>query len=145
VHHVQQRRLTLTAEAYLSQCEIVSSGNHTCDISVIKITFDDDVAIEWAIQNSRMLRNSAKNLGQEENHIPHHVNTIRQQTRVTIAKDVVCMLVEIDAQNADTTTVNLWIDKLKVSLGSEHTHVVFKCMQESYLTGTKDTCVCGNS
>jgi hypothetical protein len=85
-----------------------------------------------------MLRNSAKNLGQEENHIPHHVNTIRQQTRVTIAKDVVLMLVEIAAQNADTTTVNLWIDSLKVSLGSEHTNAVFKCMQEAYLADTKD-------
>jgi hypothetical protein len=138
VHHAQQRRLTLAAEEYLSQCEIVSSGNHTCDISAIKIAFDDDVAIEWAIQNSRMLRNSPKNLGQEENHIPHHGNTIRQQTRVTIAKDVGRMLVEIAAQNADTTTVNLWIDPLKVSLGSEHTHAVFKCMQEAYLAGTKD-------
>ncbi len=36
--------------------------------------------------------------------------------------------------------VNLWIDALKVSLGSEHTHVVFKCMQEAYLAGTKDAC-----
>jgi hypothetical protein len=85
-----------------------------------------------------MLRNSAKNLGQEENHIPHHGNTIRQGTRVTVAKDVSCMLVEIAPQNADTTTVNLWIDALKVSLGSEHTHAVFKCMQEAYLAGTKD-------
>ena len=73
-----------------------------------------------------MLHNSAKNLGQEENHIPHHGNTIRQQTRVTITKDVDCMLFEIAAQNTDRTTVNLWIDVLKVSLGSEHTHVVFK-------------------
>jgi hypothetical protein len=47
------------------------------------------------------------------------------------------MLVEIAAQNADTTTVNLWIDALKVNLGSEHTHAVFKCMQEAYLAGTK--------
>jgi hypothetical protein len=86
--YLSQRRLTLVAEAYLSQCEIVSSGNHTRDISMIKIDFDDDVVIEWAIQNSRMLRNSAKNLGQEENHTPHHGNTIRQQTLVTIAKDV---------------------------------------------------------
>jgi hypothetical protein len=99
---------------------------------------DNDVAIEWAIQNSRMMCNSAKNLGQEENHIPHHVNTIRQQTRVTIAKDVVHMLVEIAAQNADTTTVNLWIDALKFSLGSEQTNDVFKCIQEAYLAGTKD-------
>jgi hypothetical protein len=59
VQHAQQRRLTLAAEAYLSQCEIVSSGNLTHDISAIKIAFDDDVAIEWAIQNSLMLRNSA--------------------------------------------------------------------------------------
>jgi hypothetical protein len=86
-----------------------------------------------------MLRNSAKNLGQEENHIPPHGNTIRQQTRVTIAKDVGRMLVEKTAQNADTTTLNLWIDALKVSLGSEHTHAVFKCMQEAYLAGTKDS------
>jgi hypothetical protein len=128
VQHVQQRRLTLDAEAYLSQCEIVSSGNHTGDISAIKIVFDDDVAIEWAIQNSRILSNSAKNLWQEENHIPHHGNVIHKQTRVTIAKDVDCMLVEIAAQNADTTTVNLWIDALKVSLGSAYTHAVFKCM-----------------
>jgi hypothetical protein len=56
VQHAQQRRLTLAAEAYLSQCEIVSSGNHTRDILAIKIAFDDDVVIEWAIQNSRMLR-----------------------------------------------------------------------------------------
>ncbi len=136
VHHAQQRRLTLVAEAYLSQCEIVSSGNHTRDISAIKIAFDDDVAIEWAIQNSRILSNSAKNLGKEENHIPHHGNTTHKQTRVTIAKDVGCMLVEIAAQNADTTTVNLWIDALKVSLGSEHSHAVFKCMQESYLASS---------
>jgi hypothetical protein len=105
--HAQQLRLTLAAEAYLSQCEIVSSGNHTHDISAIKIAIDDDVAIEWAIQNSRMLRNSAKNLGQEENHTPHHGNMIRQQTRVTITKDVGCMLIEIAAQNTDRTTVNL--------------------------------------
>jgi hypothetical protein len=30
------------------------------------------------------------------------------------------------------------LDTLKVSLGSEHTHTVFKCMQEAYLAGTKD-------
>jgi hypothetical protein len=34
--------------------------------------------------------------------------------------------------------VNLWIDVLKVNLASEHTLAVFKCMQEAYLTGTKD-------
>jgi hypothetical protein len=128
VQHAQQCQSTLVVEAFLSQCEIVSSGNHTRNISVIKIDFDDDVVIEWAIQNSRMLRYSAKKLGQEENHTPHHGNTIRQQTRVTIAKDVDRMIVEISAPNADTTTVNLWIDTLKVSLGSEHTNVVFKCM-----------------
>jgi hypothetical protein len=75
VHHAQQRRLTLVAEAYLSQCEIVSSGNHTCDVSAIKIAFDDDVAIEWAIQNSRMLRNSAKNLGQLVSLLPRMLVT----------------------------------------------------------------------
>jgi hypothetical protein len=48
------------------------------------------------------------------------------------------MLVEIAAQNAHKTTVNLWIDVLKVSLGFEHTHSVFKCMQEAYLAGNKD-------
>jgi hypothetical protein len=42
------------------------------------------------------------------------------------------------AKIADTTTVNLWIDALKVSLGSEHTHAVFKSMQEAFLAGTKD-------
>ena len=36
--------------------------------------------------------------------------------------------------------MNLWIDALKVSLGTEHTHAVFKCMQEAYLAGTKDAC-----
>jgi hypothetical protein len=77
------------------------------------------------------------NLGQEENHIPHHCDTIHKQTRVTIAKDVGCMLIDIAAQNADTTTVNLWIGALKVSLGSEHTHAAFKCMQEAYLAWTK--------
>jgi hypothetical protein len=72
VQHAQQRRLTLAAEAYLSQCEIVSSGNHTRDISLL---------------------NSAKNLGKEENRIPHHGNTIHKHSRVTIAKDVGYMLV----------------------------------------------------
>ena len=140
VQHAQQRRLTLAAEAScdFSQCEIVSSGNHTRDILAIKIAIDDDVAVEWAIQNSRMLRNSAENLGQEENHIPHHGNKIREKNRVDIANDVGSMLIDIAAQNADTTTVNLWIDALKVSLGSEHTNAVFKCMQEAYLAGTKD-------
>ncbi len=97
VQHAQQRRLTLAVEAYFSQCEIVSSGNHTHGILAIKIAIDDDVAVEWAIQNSRMLCNSAENLGQEENHIPHHGNKVRKKNRVDIANDVGSMFIDIAA------------------------------------------------
>jgi hypothetical protein len=143
VHHAQQRRLTLAADAYFSQCEVVESGHITCAISAMNIADNDALAIEWAIHNSQMLLNSAENLGQEENkdNVPRPGNKMRQRHRITIAKDVGNMLIEIAAQNADTTTVNLWIDALKVSLGTEHTHAVFKCMQEAYLAGTKDAYV----
>ena len=106
--------------------EVVSSGNHTNDISAIKIALDDDVAIEWAIQNSRMLRNSAEHHGQEEKHTPHRGDKTHKRNRITIAYDVGSMLIDIASRNADKTTVNLGIDALKVSLGSEHTHTVFK-------------------
>ena len=143
VQHAQQRRLTLAADAYFSQCEVVESGRITCAISAMNIADNDELAIEWAIHNSQMLLNSAEDLGQEENkdNVPHPGNKMRQRNRITIAKDVGNMLIEIAAQNADTTTVNLWIDALKVSLGTEHTHAVFKCMQEAYLAGTKDAYV----
>ena len=56
----------------------------------------------------------------------------------TIAHDVGRMLIEAAAsKNKDaTTTVNLWIDALKVRVGREH--AIFTCVQEAYIAGTKD-------
>ena len=103
--------------------EVVSSGNHTHDISAIKIALDDDVAIEWAIQNSRLFRKSAarkrkcerqrqrQHLGQEDECISHRGNETRKRCRITsaiIAYDVRSMLIDAAASkpNAGTTTVS---------------------------------------
>ena len=71
----------------------------------------------------------------------HCVNDKHKRSRinyVTIAHDVGHMLIEAAAsKNKDaTTTVNLWIDVLKVRVGREH--AIFKCMQEAYIAGTED-------
>ena len=72
----------------------------------------------------------------------HCVNDKHKWIRInydTIAHDVGLMLIDTAASKNedDTTTVNLWIDTLKVRVGQEY--VIFKCMQEAYIVGTEDT------
>ena len=155
--HDQEVRLTIVAEmpAHLDQFVVVSSGNHAHDIAAIKIASDDDVAIEWAIQNSRLFRKSAarkrkrerkrrrQHLGQEDECISHRGNETRKQSRITSATIAyrtmleACLSTQLRAHPTpmynDSESV---VDALKVSLGSEHT--VFRCMYEAYIAGTQD-------
>ena len=136
--HAQQLRLTLAAEMHVSldTFVVVSSGDHAHDISAIKMALDDAVAIEWAIRNSRLLQSQHADEGAKQ-----YVNDKHKRSRInyaTVAHDVGRMLIDAAAsKNKDaTTTVNLWIDALKVRVGREH--AIFKCMQEAYITGTED-------
>ena len=84
--------------AYLDQFVVVSSRNHAYDILAIKIALDNDVAIEWAIQNSRLFRKSVarkrkrerkrqrQHLGQEDECISHRGSETRKRCRITYAK-----------------------------------------------------------
>ena len=110
-------------------CVVVSSGDHAHDTSAIKMALDDAVAIEWAIQNSRILQSQHADEGTK-----HCVNDKHKRSRInyaTVAHDVGRMLIDAAARkNKDATTkVNLWIDALKVRVGREH--VIFKCMRTS--------------